>query len=104
MKAIIQFVLLVVARTLASASALRAESATVRKQKVLFFSKASGFEHEAIKLVMKDGRPGYAYAVLRDIGDKNHIEFTFSKDGSLFPRNIWPSSTHFSFARQATSH
>lgn len=46
--------------TLASASALRAESATVRKQKVLFFSKASGFEHEAIKLVMKDGRPGYA--------------------------------------------
>jgi type 1 glutamine amidotransferase len=53
-------------------------------KKVLFFSKSSGFEHDAIKLRMKDGREGYAYPVLRQIGSAHHIEFTFSKDGRLF--------------------
>ena len=61
-----------------------ADPAPLAKKKVLFFSKSSGFEHEAIKLVMKDGKPGYAFAVLREIGEKQNIEFTFSKDGSLF--------------------
>lgn len=54
------------------------------KKKVLFFSKSSGFEHDAIKLQLKDGKPGFAFAVVRDLGEKNNIEFTFSKDGSLF--------------------
>jgi uncharacterized protein len=53
-------------------------------KKVLFFTKSSGFEHDAIKLKMKDGRPGYAYGVLTDLGTKNNIAFTFSKDGSQF--------------------
>ncbi len=53
-------------------------------KKILFFSKSSGFEHDAIKLRMKDGREGYAFPVLREIGGKNNIDFTFSKDGSLF--------------------
>ena len=61
-----------------------AQAADTPMKKVLFFSKSSGFEHDAIKLTMKDGRPGYAFAVLRDLGAKNNIEFTFSKDGSLF--------------------
>ena len=61
-----------------------ADTAMPAKKKVLFFSKSSGFEHDAIKLTLKDGKPGYAFAVLRDIGEKNNIEFTFSKDGSLF--------------------
>ena len=59
-------------------------AAEMPRKKVLFFSKSSGFEHEAIKLAMKDGKPGYAFAVLRELGEKNNIEFTFSKDGSLF--------------------
>ena len=59
-------------------------AAEMTKKKVLFFSKSSGFEHEAIKLAMKDGKPGYAFAVLRELGEKNNVEFTFSKDGSLF--------------------
>lgn len=53
-------------------------------KKVLFFSKSSGFEHDAIKLKMKDGREGYGFPVLRDLGAKNGIEFVYSKDGSLF--------------------
>jgi len=61
-----------------------AEDALPAPKKILFFSKSSGFEHDAIKLKLKDGRPGYAFAVLREIGKQNNIEFTFSKDGSLF--------------------
>src|SRR5665213_394621 len=56
-------------------------------KKVLFFSKSSGFEHSAIK--HKDGELSAAEQVLSDLGKKNNIEFTFSKDGSLFtPENI----------------
>jgi type 1 glutamine amidotransferase len=69
---------------IALASPLWAQTPAVAPKKVLFFSKSSGFEHEAIKIKMKDGRPGYGYAVLRKIGDDNNIEFTFSKDGSKF--------------------
>jgi hypothetical protein len=61
-----------------------ADPATMTRKKALFFSKSSGFEHEAIKLVMKDGKPGYAFAVLREIGEKQNIDVTFPKDGSLF--------------------
>ena len=52
-------------------------------KKILFFSKSSGFEHDAIKTY---GEPkfGYAYPVLKELGTQNNIEFTFSKDGSLF--------------------
>ncbi len=67
----------------ALAPAVRADAPPAPK-KILFFSKSSGFEHEAIKLKLKDGRPGYAFAVLRKIGDEQNIIFTFSKDGSLF--------------------
>ncbi len=53
------------------------------KKKILFFSKSSGFEHDAIKLNLK-GKEGYGFPVLRALGEQNNIEFTFSKDGSLF--------------------
>lgn len=53
------------------------------KKKVLFFSKSSGFEHDAIKTDDKPGH-GFAFTVLKELGEKNHIDFTFSKDGSLF--------------------
>ena len=61
-----------------------ADAAPAPKKKVLFFSKSSGYEHDAIKLVWKNGKPGYAFAPLRELGEKNNIEFTLSKDGSLF--------------------
>src|SRR5438874_5333498 len=51
-------------------------------RKVLFFSKSSNFEHAVIK--RKDGQPSFVEKVLTDLGAKNAIEFTFSKDGGLF--------------------
>jgi hypothetical protein len=56
-------------------------------KKVLFFSKSSGFEHSAIKHA--PGQLSAAEKVLLELGQKNNIEFTFTKDGSLFtPENI----------------
>jgi len=52
------------------------------RKKVLFFSKSSNFEHAVIK--RKNGQPSYVETVLTDLGPKHNIDFTFSKDGSLF--------------------
>lgn len=54
------------------------------RKRVLFFTKSSGFEHDAIKPVMKDGRPGFAFPVLEEIGRRHNIEFVFSKDAWRF--------------------
>ena len=59
-----------------------AESSAWPKRKVLFFSKSSGFEHSVIK--RKGDSPSFAEQVLSELGPKHNIEFTFSKDGSLF--------------------
>jgi type 1 glutamine amidotransferase len=60
-----------------------ADAAALPKKKVLFFSKSSGYEHDAIKVAMKDGKPGYAFPVLKELGAKHNIDFTFTKDGTL---------------------
>src|SRR6185436_16013964 len=52
-----------------------------KMKKVLFFSKSSGFEHSVIKL--KDGQ-SFAGKILAEAGPKHGLDFTFSKDGSLF--------------------
>lgn len=61
--------------------------AKAKTKHVLFFSKSSGYEHSVIK---KSGdEPGYAERILHEIGEKNNIEFTFTKDGRVFtPKNI----------------
>lgn len=74
---------LVFALTCVALCAAAAETAAARKR-VLFFTKSSGFEHDAIKLVQADGRPGYAFPVLDELGRKHNIEFVFSKDGWRF--------------------
>src|SRR5205085_4258375 len=53
-----------------------------KARKVLFFSKSSNFEHSVIK--RKDGQPSYVEKLLAELGPKRAMEFTFSKDGSLF--------------------
>lgn len=63
--------------------AFTAETTPARKR-VLVFSKSSGFEHDAIKPVLKDGRPGYAFPIFDELGRKNNIEFVFSKDAWRF--------------------
>jgi type 1 glutamine amidotransferase len=49
---------------------------------VLLFTKSSGFEHTAIKVV--DGKPSIMEAALRDFSAKNNFELTASKDGRVF--------------------
>src|SRR5689334_5833536 len=51
-------------------------------RKILFFTKSSNFEHAVIK--RKDGAPSFVEKILAELGPKHAIEFTFSKDGSLF--------------------
>lgn len=53
-----------------------------KRRKVLFFSKSSNFEHAVIKRV--NGEPSFVEKQLAELGPKNNIDFTFSKDGSLF--------------------
>lgn len=53
-----------------------------RTKKVLFFTKSSGYEHPVIK--RNNGKPSFAENILAEIGPEHGIEFTFSKDGSLF--------------------
>lgn len=71
----------------ALAVAVTASSAFAAPKRVLFFSKSSGFEHDVIKT--HDGQPSFVDKILTDLGEKNNIEFTCTKDGSLFtPENI----------------
>ena len=56
-------------------------------KKVLFFSKSASFEHSAIK--GENGQMSFAAKVLAELAPKNNIEFTFTKDGTVFtPENI----------------
>jgi hypothetical protein len=67
------------------------DSAGPPVRRVLVFTKSSGYEHSVIADPSKpftprpgSAVPGLAFQVLRELGAKNNIEFTFSKDGSLF--------------------
>lgn len=51
-------------------------------KKVLYFTKSSGFEHSVIK--RHAGKPSWSEQILAELGPRHGIEFTFSKDGSLF--------------------
>jgi type 1 glutamine amidotransferase len=56
-------------------------------KKVLFFSKSSGYQHDMI--AHAPGQMSQAEKILEELGKKNNIEFTFTKDGSVFtPENI----------------
>jgi type 1 glutamine amidotransferase len=56
-------------------------------QKILFFSRCADYEDPMLRRI--NGQPCVAETVLGDLGKQNHIEFTFSKDGSVFtPENI----------------
>ena len=65
-----------------SGCATQAVDAQNKSKKILFFSKSSGFEHPVIK--RKGDELSFAEKILAELGPKHGIEFTFSKDGSLF--------------------
>jgi type 1 glutamine amidotransferase len=80
-----------VARSILAVSLLFCAVPSVHAQdapkKILFFSKSTGYEHDMIKRV--NGEPSKAEKILAELGRKNNIEFTFTKDGSVFtPDNI----------------
>src|SRR5476651_463678 len=64
------------------AGASRLYAADGKTKKVLFFSKSAGYEHSVIK--RSGSELSFAEKILADLGPKHGIEFTFSKDGSLF--------------------
>jgi type 1 glutamine amidotransferase len=66
----------------AVALAFTASSALAAPKKVLFFSKSSGFQHDVIK--KQDDQPSFVEKILKELGDKNNIEFTCTKDGTIF--------------------
>jgi len=61
-----------------------ADAASAPKKKVLYFSKMSVAPLSHPVALRKDGKPSWSEQVLTELGAKNNIEFTFSKDGSLF--------------------
>ena len=64
-----------------------APAAEAPLHKVLVFTKSSGFEHSVIK--QNNGAPSHVEKVLTPLAAENHLEFTFTKDGSVFtPENI----------------
>lgn len=61
---------------------LAAASLSAAPLRVLYFTKASGFEHSAIKRT--DGAPSFTEKLLTKIAPAHDLDLTFSKDGSLF--------------------
>lgn len=57
-------------------------AAEPKSKKVLYFTKCSNFEHSVVK--RRAGEPSWSEQILAELGPKHGIEFTFSKDGSLF--------------------
>jgi type 1 glutamine amidotransferase len=51
-------------------------------KRALFFTKSSGYEHAVIRWA--DGQPSFSERILQRLGADHGIDFTFSKDGSLF--------------------
>jgi type 1 glutamine amidotransferase len=64
------------------AGAWRLDAAEEKTKKVLFFSKSTSYEHSVIK--RNGSELSFAEKILADLSPKHGIEFTFSKDGSLF--------------------
>src|SRR6266567_8300442 len=77
------------------AGSARAQNSSGVKR-VLFFSKASSWEQ---KIVHRDGdQLSFLEKVVQKLGHDNHIEFTFSKDGTFFtPENIAKFGAFFFF-------
>ena len=57
-----------------------------RKQKVLFFTRSVGYEHEAVR--RKGGELGYVEAALTRMGEKAGFEVECTKDGRVFDGDL----------------
>lgn len=57
-----------------------------KKQKVLYFTRSAGFEHDAVKL--KDGKPSISDRILTELGQKHGFEVVCTKDGRVFDGDL----------------
>ncbi len=63
-----------------------AAAAEKKKQKVLYFSRSAGFEHDAVKL--KDGKPSISDRILTELGKRHGFEVVCTKDGRVFDGDL----------------
>jgi hypothetical protein len=87
-----------------SSPVLAQDSAPQPVKRVLFFSKSVAYIHSVIRPPLENFAaapsgevPGLAFKVLKELGDKNAIAFTFSKDGSLFSKDYLSQFDAFFF-------
>jgi type 1 glutamine amidotransferase len=61
-------------------------AADKKKQKILYFTRSAGFEHEAIK--RKNGQPSISERILDELGQKHGFEVVSTKDGRVFDGDL----------------
>jgi type 1 glutamine amidotransferase len=62
-----------------------AQSAELERKRLLFFTKSSGFQHSVIT---REGTElAYAERLVTELGKKNNIDVTCSKDGRIFDKD-----------------
>ncbi len=61
-------------------------AAEKKKQKVLYFSRSAGFEHDAVKI--KDGKPSISDRILTELGKRHGFDVVCTKDGRVFDGNL----------------
>ncbi len=71
----------------ASAFPLQWVSAAEKKrQKVLYFSRSAGYEHDVVKI--KNGQPSLSDRILTELGAKHGFEVVCTKDGRVFDDDL----------------
>jgi len=61
-------------------------AADQKKQKILYFSRSAGFEHDAVK--RKNGQPSISERILNELGKKHGFEVVSTKDGRVFDGDL----------------
>jgi type 1 glutamine amidotransferase len=61
-------------------------AAEKKKQKVLYFSRSAGFEHDAVKL--NNGQPSISDRTLTELGKRHGFEVVCTKDGRVFDGDL----------------
>jgi type 1 glutamine amidotransferase len=63
-----------------------AAAAEKKKQKVLYFTRSAGFEHEAVKT--RNGKPSISDRILTELGQRYGFEVVCTKDGLVFDGDL----------------
>jgi len=61
-------------------------AAEKKKQKVLYFTRSAGYEHDAVKI--KDGKPSISDRILTELGKRHGFDVVCTKDGRMFDGDL----------------